>query len=301
MQPLQWEHRPDGLRAPALVCAFKGWNDAGDAASSAIQFVGSALGAERFATIDPEEFYDFQATRPRVKLVDGQAREIVWPAVKLYAARVPRAPRDLILMSGSEPSFRWRTFSGIVVELAEALGTQLFVTLGALLADVPHTRPISVTGLTSDPALVARLGLAPSSYEGPTGIVGVLHAACQQAGLPSASLWAAVPHYIAATPNPKAALALVRKLEGLVGVAVDGSELESAAGDYERQVNVAVQSDPDVQAFVERLEQTANEEDDDDAPTSLPSGETIARDLQRFLRQRGPDGPTQGPGPSGPA
>ncbi|MDQ6731478.1 MAG: PAC2 family protein [Actinomycetota bacterium] len=300
MQPLQWEHRPDGLRAPALVCAFKGWNDAGDAASSAIQFVGSALGAERFATIDPEEFYDFQATRPRVKMVDGQAREIVWPVVELSAARVPRAPRDLILMSGSEPSFRWRTFSGIVVELAEALGTQLFVTLGALLADVPHTRPISVTGLTSDPALVARLGLAPSSYEGPTGIVGVLHAACQQAGLPSASLWAAVPHYIAATPNPKAALALVRKLEGLVGVAVDGSELESAAGDYERQVNVAVQSDPDVQAFVERLEQTANAEDDD-APTSLPSGETIARDLQRFLRQRGPDGPTQGPGPAGPA
>ena len=172
MQPLQWEHRPDGLRAPALVCAFKGWNDAGDAASSAIQFVGSALGAERFATIDPEEFYDFQATRPRVKLVDGQAREVVWPAVELYAARVPRAPRDLILMSGSEPSFRWRTFCKIVVELAEALGTQLFVTLGALLADVPHTRPIAVTGLTSDPALVARLGLAPSSYEGPTGIVG---------------------------------------------------------------------------------------------------------------------------------
>jgi predicted ATP-grasp superfamily ATP-dependent carboligase len=298
MQPLQWEHRPDGLRAPALVCAFKGWNDAGDAASSAIEFVGSALGAERFATIDPEEFYDFQATRPRVKLVDGQAREVVWPAVELYAARVPRAPRDLILMSGFEPSFRWRTFSNIVVELAEALGTQLFVTLGALLADVPHTRPIAVTGLTSDPALVARLGLAPSSYEGPTGIVGILHAACQHAGLPSASLWAAVPHYIAATPNPKAALALVRKLEGLVGVAVDGSELESAAGDYERQVNVAVQSDPDVQAFVERLEQTASEEDDD-APASLPSGETIARDLQRFLRQRGPDGPTPGgPGPA---
>jgi proteasome assembly chaperone (PAC2) family protein len=294
MQPLQWEHRPDGLRAPALVCAFKGWNDAADAASSAIQYVGSSLEARRFATIDPEEFYDFQATRPRVKMVDGQAREIVWPAVELYEARVPRAPRDLILLAGSEPSFRWRTFSKLVVELAEVLGTQLVVTLGALLADVPHTRPVSVTGLTSDPALVARLGLAPSSYEGPTGIVGILHAACQQAGLPSASLWAAVPHYIAATPNPKAALALVRKLEGLVGVAVDGSELESAAADYERQVNVAVQSDPDVQAFVERLEQSAASEAED-TPASLPSGETIARDLQRFLRQRGGDAP---PGPS---
>jgi proteasome assembly chaperone (PAC2) family protein len=286
MQPLQWEHRPDGLRAPALICAFKGWNDAADAASSAIQFVGSALGAERFATIDPEDFYDFQATRPRVKMVDGQAREIVWPAVELFEARVPRAPRDLILMAGSEPSFRWRTFCELVTELAEVLDVQLVVTLGALLADVPHTRPVSVTGLSSDPALVSRLGLAPSSYEGPTGIVGILHAACQQAGLPSASLWAAVPHYIAATPNPKAALALVRKLEGLVGVAVDGSDLETASADYDRQVNVAVQSDPDVQAFVERLEQAAFEETEDE-PTTLPSGETIARDLQRFLRQRG--------------
>jgi proteasome assembly chaperone (PAC2) family protein len=295
MQPLQWEHRPDGLRAPALLCAFNGCNAAAVAASTAITFVGTALGARRFATIDPEEFYDFQATRPRVKLVDGEAREIVWPAVELFEARVPRAPRDLILLAGTEPSFRWRTFSKLIVELAEALGTQLVVTLGALLADVPHTRPVSVTGLTSDPALIARLGLAPSSYEGPTGIVGILHAACQQAGLPSASLWAAVPHYIAATPNPKAALALVRKLEGLVGVAVDASDLEQGAADYERQVNVAVQSDPDVQAFVERLEQAAGS-DPDDEPGQLPSGETIARDLQRFLRQRG-DGPAS-PGAS---
>src|SRR5689334_19434222 len=294
MQPLQWEYRPDGLRAPALVCAFKGWNDAADAASTAIEYVGRSLGATRFATIDPEEFYDFQATRPRVKLVEGRTREIEWPVVELYEARVPRAPRDLILLSGSEPSFRWRHFCALIVELVEAIGTQLVVTVGALLADVPHTRPVSVTGLTSDPALVQRLGLSQSSYEGPTGIVGVLHAACQNAGLPTASLWAAVPHYIAAAPNPKAALALVRKLEGLVGVAVDGTELETAAANYERQVNVAVQSDPEVQAFVERLEQSAASEAED-TPASLPSGETIARDLQRFLRQRGGDAP---PGPS---
>jgi predicted ATP-grasp superfamily ATP-dependent carboligase len=178
----------------------------------------------------------------------------------------------------------------VIVELVEALGAQLAVTLGALLADVPHTRPISITGLASDPTLVARLSLASSSYEGPTGIVGILHAAFQEAALPSASLWAAVPHYIAATPNPKAALALVRKLEGLVGVAVDASELEAAAADYERQVNLAVQSDPDVQAFVERLEQAAGTESSDD-PGPLPSGETIARDLQRFLRQRGSEDP----------
>jgi proteasome assembly chaperone (PAC2) family protein len=288
MQPLQWEYRPDGLRAPALVCAFKGWNDAADAASSAVTFVGSALGARRFATVDPEEFYDFQATRPQVKLVEGMARAIVWPAIELYEARVPRAPRDLVLLTGHEPSMRWRTFTSVIVELAEALGTQLVVTLGSLLADVPHSRPVSVTGLASDPVLVSRLGLANSSYEGPTGIVGVLHAACQQNGLPSASLWAAVPHYIAAAPNPKASLALVRKLEGLVGVAVDASELESAAAEYERQVNLAVQSDPDVQAFVERLEQAAGAPDADDGGP-LPSGDSIARDLQRFLRQRGDD------------
>ncbi len=293
MQPLRWDYRPDGLRAPALVCAFKGWNDAADAASTAITAVGGALSAHRFATIDPEEFYDFQATRPRVKLSDGETREIVWPAVELFEARIPRAPRDLILLTGSEPSFRWRAFSKVITELAEAIGTQLVVTLGALLADVPHTRPVSVTGLTSDRALVARLGLARSSYEGPTGIVGILHAACQQAGLPSASLWAAVPHYIAATPNPKAALALVRKLEGLVGVAVDASELETAAAEYERQVNLAVQSDPDVQAFVERLEQASSESEAEADPGALPSGETIARDLQRFLRQRS-DGEGEG-------
>ncbi len=289
MPPLRWESRPDGLRAPALVCAFKGWNDAGDAASAALQFVGGSLGASRFATIDPEEFYDFQATRPRVHLRDGKAREITWPEVEVYAARVPRAPRDLVLLQGSEPSFRWRSFSQLVVDLAEALGCQLVVSLGALLADVPHSRPVQLTGLASDGALVDRIGLPGSNYEGPTGIVGVLHDACSRAGIPTASLWASVPHYVAAAPNPKAALALVRKLESLVGVSVDAGELESAAADYERQVNLAVQSDPDVQAFVERLEQVAAEEEEEAAsPTDLPSGDVLAREFQRFLRQRGP-------------
>jgi proteasome assembly chaperone (PAC2) family protein len=290
MQPLQWDYRPDGLRAPALVCAFKGWNDAADAASAALEHVVGALDARRFARIDPEEFYDFQNTRPRIRMIEGQARSIEWPDVQLYEARIPRAPRDLVLLSGTEPSYRWRAFTSLIVELAEALGVQLVVTLGALLADVPHTRPISVTGLASDPALVARLGLAQSSYEGPTGIVGVLHGGCHGAGLPSASLWAAVPHYVAAAPNPRAALALVRKLEGLVGVAIDGQALETAAADYDRQVNAAVQSDPDVRAFVERLERAAGDEEEEEP--ELPSGESIARDLQRFLRQRGEEPPT---------
>jgi proteasome assembly chaperone (PAC2) family protein len=290
MQPLLWDRRPDPLRAPALVCAFKGWNDAADAASTALTFVGGALGAERFATIDPEEFYDFQATRPQIRLTEGRARRIDWPAVELYEVRVPRAPRDLVLLAGAEPSMRWRTFVRVIIELSEALGVQMVVTLGALLADVPHSRPISITGLASDPALVERLGLANSSYEGPTGIVGVLHGACQDAGIPSASLWAAVPHYISAVPNPKAALALVRKLEGLVGVAVDATALETASADYDTQVNRAVQSDPEIQAFVERLEQAASEaEESGEGLGQLPSGDTLAREFQRFLKQRGND------------
>jgi predicted ATP-grasp superfamily ATP-dependent carboligase len=288
MQPLIWEHRPDGLRAPALVCAFTGWNDAGDAASAALQFLGASLGATRFARIDPDDFFDFHATRPKVTLTDGRTRRIEWPEVEIYAARVPRAPRDLVLLQGAEPSMRWRGFCRLVVDLAEALGTQLVVTMGALLADVPHSRPVPITGLSSDDALVERLGLQPTSYEGPTGIVGVLHAACQEAGVPTASLWASVPHYVAAAPNPKAALALVRKLESLVGVSVDAEELERSAADYERQVSLAVQSDPDVQAFVERLERAAAEEEDEIASRDLPSGDVLAREFQRFLRQRGP-------------
>jgi len=269
------------------VCAFKGWNDAGDAASTAVQFVGTSLGATRFASIDPEEFYDFQSTRPQVRVDEQGVREITWPAIEIYEARVPRAPRDLVLIVGHEPSYRWRTFCQLIVDLGEALGAQLVVSLGALLADVAHTRPIAVTGIASDRTLVDRLDVLSSSYEGPTGIVGVLQAASTKAGMPAASLWAAVPHYIASAPNPKAALALVRKLEGLVGVTVDATELEQASLDYERQVNLAVQSDPDVQAFVERLERAADEEEPPLDPRDLPSGDRIASEFQRFLKQRG--------------
>src|SRR6478672_9274743 len=290
MQPLIWDRRPDGLRAPAMVCAFKGWNDAGDAASSAVSFLAGTLGARRFASVDSEEFFDFQANRPCIRLGDPErssgdsgAREITWPTVEIFEAPAPRAPRDLVLVQGVEPSMRWRTFSAGMVDLAEALGVQLVVTLGALLGDVPHTRPVAMTGHTSDPSLSERLGIASSTYEGPTGIVGVLHGACIQAGLPSASLWAAVPHYVAAAANPSAALALLRRLEGLIGVSVDVSELESAAADYERQVARAVQSDPDIQAFVERLEQ-ATEGEEAAAGEQVPSGEALAREFQRFLR-----------------
>jgi predicted ATP-grasp superfamily ATP-dependent carboligase len=289
MQPLIWDRRPDGLRAPALVCAFQGWNDAGDAASSAVSFLASALDAKRFARIDSEEFYDFQANRPCIRFDENETREIAWPTVEIFEASAPRAPRDLVLVQGVEPSMRWRAFSSHIVDLAEALGVQMVVSLGALLGDVPHTRPVAMSGHASDATLLDRVGIQASSYEGPTGIVGVLHTACAQAGLPAASLWASVPHYVAAASNPKAALALLRRVEVLIGVSVDVSELESSASDYERQVGLAVRSDPDIQAFVERLEQAADSEEQN-APDELPSGDILASEFQRFLRQRGREG-----------
>jgi predicted ATP-grasp superfamily ATP-dependent carboligase len=272
-----------------MVCAFRGWNDAGDAASSAVSFLATSLEASRFARFDSEELYDFQANRPCVRLGEDGGREITWPTVEIFEATAPRAPRDLVLVQGVEPSMRWRGFSGHIVDLAEALGVQVIVSLGALLGDVPHTRPVAMTGHASDPALMERLGIPASAYEGPTGIVGVLHHACAEAGLPSVSLWAAVPHYVAAATNPKAALALVRRLEGLIGVSVDVSELESAAADYERQVGLAVQSDPEIREFVERLEQAA-ESEEQGSLEEVPSGDILAREFQRFLSQRGREG-----------
>ena len=240
---------------------------------------------ERVAELDPEDFYDFQVTRPTIRLADGQTREVDWPLNTVFAARAPNAERDLVLVSGIEPNMRWRTFAGAVLEVAERLDVEMVVTLGALLADVPHTRPVPITGLASDPDLVERLNLQRSNYEGPTGIVGIVHDACRRRGLTSASLWAAVPHYVAAVPNPKAALALLRRLEGFTGIAIEASELEEAMGRFETQVDRAVASNPEIEELVRRLES-----EQDDAPVleteDMPSGDTIARDFQRFLRQR---------------
>jgi predicted ATP-grasp superfamily ATP-dependent carboligase len=296
MQPLIWDRRPTGLRAPAMVCAFEGWNDAGDAASTAVAFVSTALRARRFAHVDTEEFYDFQANRPRIRMVaDENRRELEWPSVEIYEAVVPGAEHDLLLVQGVEPSLRWRTFSELIVELAEALGVRLLITLGALLADVPHTHPVTMTGFASDPELLERLGPhRGSDYEGPTGIVGVLHSAAAAASMPSLSLWASVPHYVAAAPSPKAALALVERLESVVGISVDTAELQEAAANYERQVGLAVSSNPDVQAFVERLERDALGDDEPLSLENLPSGDLLASEFQRFLRQRSDDEPADG-------
>jgi proteasome assembly chaperone (PAC2) family protein len=286
---LTWRERPE-LRAPVLVCAFKGWNDAGEAATAAIGFLMEAFGADEVASIDPEGYYDFTAIRPTVRLTEGRSREIRWPENSFYAAAVQGAERDLVFLRGVEPSLRWRAFTGYAVDVARELGVELVVTLGALLADVPHTRPVTLTGLASDDKLVERLGFQRSTYEGPTGIVGVMHARCAAAGLPCASLWAPVPHYVAATPNPKAALALVRGFEGIAGVAVEASALEDASESYDRQVSAAVASDPEVKAFVERLEEMADELSEEQPTQQVPSGDVIAREFQRFLRQRGPEG-----------
>ena len=283
---LIWSRRPS-LRRPLLVAAFRGWNDAGDAASAAVEFVRAQLEPSQVARIDPEEFLDFTTVRPMIKLTDGRTREIEWPDTTLSAAEVPGAEGDLVIVQGVEPALRWRRYTEAIIEAARALDVRMVITLGALLADVPHTRPVSVTGIGSDASLVDRLGFEGTSYEGPTGITGVLHHACAAAKIPSVSLWASVPHYVAASPNPKVALALVRAFEGAAGVVVDAGELEAAADDYERQVSAAVASDPEVRGYVERLESAADDVSDD-APSNLPSGETIASDFQRFLRQRGP-------------
>jgi proteasome assembly chaperone (PAC2) family protein len=289
MQDVIWSGRP-ALRKPVMVCAFNGWNDAGEAASAAVSFIRGSFDAEQVATIDPEEFFDFTAVRPTVRLADGVTREIDWPSSTISAAAVPGAESDLVLLQATEPSLRWRRYTENLIATARQLDVRMVITLGALLADVPHSRPVAITGLASERSLVDRLGFQHTSYEGPTGIVGVFHNTCAKAGIPSASLWASVPHYVAAAPNPKVALALVRAFEGIAGVVVDAAELESAAEDYERQVSAAVASDPEVKAFVERLETAMDEVGVDEVDEEdLPSADTIARDFQRFLRQRGED------------
>ena len=287
MDHVEWREQPQ-LRNPALICAFKGWNDAGEAASAALGFLVESFDAREVARIDPEDFYDFTAVRPTVRMSEGRSRTLDWPSNTLHAARVPGTDRDLLLFQGVEPSLKWRTFTNTIVDMASQLGTETVVTLGALLADVPHTRDIPMTGICSDADLVERLGFQQSTYEGPTGMVGVLHHAFTQAGLPSVSLWASVPHYVAAAPNPKAALALIRSFEGVAGIAVDATDLEESAEDYQRQVDAAVATDPDVKQFVERLEQTLDEVSDEltPDPDQLPSADSIAQDFQRFLRQK---------------
>jgi proteasome assembly chaperone (PAC2) family protein len=282
---LTWHGDLPQLRSPILVCAFRGWNDAAGAASAALGAVADGFDAERIAEVDPEDYFDFQATRPTIVLSEGQTRRIEWPQNDLIAIRTPGAERDLVLFDGTEPNLRWRTFSETIATAADALGAEMVITLGALVAEVSHTLPVPITGLASDEQLVEELDLQRSNYEGPTGIVGVVHDCCRRLGMTSASLWAAVPHYVSAVPNPKAALALLRRLEGLTGIAVDATDLEEETASYEEQIGRAVAANPEIAELVERIEadqveQLGPEGDD------LPSADSIANEFQRFLRQR---------------
>ena len=282
------------LRRPVLISAFKGWNDGGQAATLAAGTLARVWNAKRFAEIDPEGFVDFQSTRPTVTLDEGLTRQIEWPEITFHAAAIPGADRDAVILLGVEPNYRWRTFNELVVGLARDLGVELVVTLGALLADVPHTRPAPVTGAASDMSLVEELGLQPSRYEGPTGIVGVLHDACRQAGIPSVSLWSAVPHYVSLAPSPRAALALCGRLGELLGVEIDLTELEEAEEVYAEQITEAVATDPETAAYVEELERRADTIDDLLDDDDLPTGESLAAELTQFLRERESDDPPAG-------
>jgi proteasome assembly chaperone (PAC2) family protein len=285
MSELEVSRRPALVR-PVLIAAFRGWNDGGQGASLAAGYLAKAWDARRFAEIDPEGFFDFQATRPQVRLEQGYTRRIDWPETVFYHARPGGLDRDAVLLLGVEPNLRWRTFSGLIVDFARELEVELVVTLGALLADVPHTRDAPVTGSATDPALIEQLGLQASRYEGPTGIVGVVHDACKRANISSASLWAAVPHYVSLAPSPKAASALCARLADLLGADIDTAELDEAAEAYVHQVSEAIASDEETAAYVEELESRVDELDESD----IPSGESLAAELSRFLREREENG-----------
>jgi hypothetical protein len=277
MEHVVWTSRP-ALRQPVLIAAFEGWNDAGDASSNAVRWLHERWGTEPFAHIDPEEFFDFSATRPRVRLDEGLQREIVWPAFEFSTATVPGTDIEVVLLLGTEPQLRWRTFCAQVVAVAEACDVRLAITLGALLADVSHAAPVSVIGTAYDPLVVDRLGLTQSSYEGPTGIVGVLHDALARAGVESASLWAAVPSYVPSAPSPKAQLALVERTAGLLDVGLVTTDLEIASASYERPVTELVEADDDTAAYVRHLEESQEDEDVDPAD--------FVAEVERFLRDQ---------------
>jgi proteasome assembly chaperone (PAC2) family protein len=313
---VRWNAQPT-LRRPALVAAFSGWNDAADAASDAVRWLARTVGARVFATLDTEEYLDFQASRPTVELVDGVVRGIQWPALAFSAGSLPGGGRDLVLLLGVEPNLRWPTFCDDVISVARTTGCELVVTLGALLGDVPHSRPMRCTGSATDEVLAARLGMQRSRYEGPTGIVGVLHDAARRVGFASASIWAPVPHYVATAPNPKATLALLTRLATLLDIGLELTDLEIASSAWERSVDDVVAGDTDATSYVERLE--ARYDEAADAPPAfdgvpevddtglavgtdadedgedwldeddLPSGESLAEDFERYLREQGDD------------
>jgi proteasome assembly chaperone (PAC2) family protein len=267
------------LHSPVLIAAFEGWNDAGDAATGAARYLIDRWDATRFASIDAEEFYDFTTNRPQVRLDDAGVRQIDWPANDVYSGSTPGDGPDVMILLGTEPALRWRTFCRQITDIASRFDASMVITLGALLADVPHSRPVSVVGTSYDAKVVERLDLQQSRYEGPTGIVGVLSDACRQAGLVAASLWATVPTYVSGAPSPKATLALVERTAALLRVFVPTTDLEIATAAYERQVSELVAADEETSDYVETLERRYDEGDDH-------SGVSLIEEVERFLRER---------------
>jgi proteasome assembly chaperone (PAC2) family protein len=269
------------LNNPVVIAAFEGWNDAGEAASSAVDHLISEWSAQTVAAIDPEDFYDFQVNRPTVSLGPDGERQITWPTSQLAVCRPPGSERDLVLLRGIEPNMRWREFCAQLLATADDLGVQLVVTLGALLADTPHTRPIPVTGTATDPELVEQLKLQESRYEGPTGIVGVFQDACDRLDMPAVSFWAAVPHYVAQPPCPKATMALLGQIEDLLEVSVPLGDLPEESRAWERGVDELSREDSEVAEYVRALEESRDAADLPEA-----SGEAIAREFERYLKRR---------------
>jgi proteasome assembly chaperone (PAC2) family protein len=280
MDHVRWTTRPL-LQEPVVIAAFEGWNDAGDAATTAARYLVDRWDADLVADVDPEEFYDFTSTRPEVRLDEDGLREIVWPATEIHAGTIPGTEQDVLLVIGTEPQLRWRTYCTALTEVAQDQGARLCLTLGALLAEVPHTRPTPIVGTAYEPEIVAGLELQPSRYEGPTGIVGVLHDAWRTAGLRSASLWATVPAYVPGAPSPKAALALVERAAAMLQTWIPTTDLEIAAASYERQVSELVDADEETATYVASLE-----ERHDVDPGVLPTADSIAEEVERFLRDQ---------------
>ena len=282
---IRWLSDAPELRSPILITAFEGWSDAGDAASIAAAHLADRWDGTALAEIDAEHFYDFSTTRPLVRLDEDRRRSLTWPSNTFRACLVPGASRDAVVLIGIEPQLRWRTFCDQVIATARALDVGQIVTLGSLLADVPHSRPVEVYGATDDKALMVQLDLEPSSYEGPTGIVGVLSTQCREEGIPTASVWAAVPSYVPGAPSPKAGLALVERVCEVIGTSVYTTDLEIAAATYERQVDQLVAEDDDTAGYVADLEE-AWDDDADEVDEELDNDpETLLAEVEQFLRE----------------
>jgi proteasome assembly chaperone (PAC2) family protein len=282
------------LRSPVLVMAFAGWNDAGQAATSAVRFLIERWSAERFASIDPEEFFDFTNARPTIRLAPGQQREVEWPSNAFFYKADPALSRDFVLLLGTEPHLKWRAFAGAVLQVAQQCGVSLAIGLGALLSETPHSRSVPLTAFATESELAARLEqlrIVPTRYEGPTGIVGTIHDAWRRQGLSAASLWAGVPHYLGATENPKGAAALLHSLDSLLGLGLDFQRLERAVADFESEVARAIASNPEIAAYVQELERRSDALPEEEAAAStagadLPSGDILIEELEEFLKDR---------------